>query len=130
MWQSRTAVLEDDWATMESLLGACGGVLGLSGAPLPPGCAVPPAVLAETALYRAESNNRKAVAALSRGIVAGAPEGEVGRLSLSSVDVRPVSSPASRSPRCSLFIWHALLPARRAARGGAAHRRGHRHDDD
>ena len=92
MWQSRTAVLEDDWATMESLLGACGGVLGLSGAPLPPGCAVPPAVLTEMALYRAESNNRKAVAALSRGIVAGAPEGEVGRLSLSSVDVRPVST--------------------------------------
>lgn len=100
MWQSRTAVLEDDWATVEGLLGACGGVLGLT-APLPPGCVVPPSVLAEMALYRAESNNRKAVAALSRGIIAGAPEGEVGRLSLASVDVRPVrwTMAGERCPR-------------------------------
>jgi hypothetical protein len=75
-WQMRTAVLEDDWAAVESLLGAAGDVLGRNG-PLPPGCAVPAALLEELELYRGEANNRRLISTLGAAIKRGQPSGEV-----------------------------------------------------
>jgi hypothetical protein len=93
-------VLEDDWVTVEGLIAASGEVMGAS-KPLPQGCSVPAATVAELGLYRSEANNRRAIAALTRAILSGAPDGEVGRLSLSSVDVRPVSG---------VVLWRSHAP--------------------
>jgi sugar diacid utilization regulator len=87
MWQMRTAVLEEDWASVESLLSASGEVLGKT-APLPFGCDVPATLLREVDLYRIEANNRRIVKALADAINDGAALGEIGALDIGSIDVR------------------------------------------
>jgi hypothetical protein len=111
MWQTRTAVLEDDWVSfqctqwmrklcgdictcpdrmqpsVESLLGASNDVLGKH-APLPSDCVVPASLQHELELYQREANNRKILASISAGLAEGGPTGEIGKLDVSSLDVK------------------------------------------
>ena len=93
MWQLRTAVSEDDWAAVESLLTAGAPLVAAAAAALPsaPGAAdaapLPGMLHAELKLYSEEASNRRTIASLRNAVLNGGPVGAVGKLVLSGVDV-------------------------------------------
>lgn len=94
MWQVRTAVSEVDWAAVESLLlaGAPLVAAAASAVPTAPGAAdaapLLPGIHAELKLYSEEASNRRVMAALRTAILSGGPVGSVGKLVLSSLDIK------------------------------------------
>jgi hypothetical protein len=94
MWQVRTAVGEDDWAAVESLLiaGAPLVAAAAAAAPSAPGAAdaapLGGGIHRELKLYGDEASNRRVMAQLRAAILTGGPVGSVGKLVLSSLDTK------------------------------------------
>lgn len=128
MWQMRTAVVDDDWASVESLLVAGAAVLGLAEGQSPDEkAAVPAAVNTETELYRAEAYNRRIIETLRAALTTRQATGEIGRLNLSDVDSKPLEvaiklalqlGPKTPEAKCLLSTAVHLRALRLALLGG------------
>lgn len=89
VWQLREAALSEDFAAVQTLLDTAGDVLGTT-VPLPSDCVVPERTLREVALLQGECDDRRIKDAIRTAIITGAPRGQVGRLNLSLVEVKPL----------------------------------------
>lgn len=93
-WQVRTAVIENDWPAVESLiivggphLAAAAGAVDASPNAATAGFFVP-GVAEEAALYKSEAVNRRVSGVLRVALRGGGPVGDVGALILSAIDTR------------------------------------------
>ena len=90
-WQMRSAVMEDDWPAVESLLVAGAAVLGMAeGQSEEDRAAVPATVRSEMDLYRAEAYNRRIVETFRNALRTKQASGEIGRLNMAEVDPKPL----------------------------------------
>jgi hypothetical protein len=134
LWQMRTAVMEDDWPSVESLLVAGAAVLGTAaGQTEEDRAAVPAAVCAETDLYRAEAYNRRIVETFRSALRTKQATGEIGRLNLGEVDGKPLEDAlrlamtlGTKTPeaRCLLATALQVRAMRLALLGGSWTRLG------